>query len=220
MLSHVLLPLSHSVTYPAMQARLNKLLADRAAAGSDKADIDARIWELFGETWAVMFTDLAGFSRHVASFGVTHFLQVIFESFRLYVPIIEDHNGVLLKVEGDSMMVLFRKPAAALDCALAMQRASHAYNQDRADDEKLLLSIGLGYGDVLKFGDQDVYGREVNVACKLGEDLGVHWGVLISDSFREAVKGIQGHSIVKHEQTPLGTPQAWRVDYERSSSGP
>lgn len=215
MLSHVLLPVSHCVTYPAVQARLNKLLAERAKKGSDQSAIDARIWDLFGETWAVMFTDLAGFSRHVASFGVTHFLQVIYESFRVYVPVIEKHNGVLLKVEGDSMMVLFRKPAAALDCAIAMQQAGEAYNRDRADDEKLLLSIGLGFGDMLKFGDQDVYGSEVNVACKLGEDLGTQHSVLVSDAFHEAVRGATTFKAVKHSETPDGTKQAWRVEYTR-----
>ena len=215
MLSHVLLPVSHRVTYPAMQARLNKLLSARATPGSDQAAIDAQIWDLFGETWAVMFTDLAGFSRQVASFGVTHFLQVIYESFRLYVPVIEAHNGVLLKVEGDSMMVLFRKPAAALSCAVAMQRVGAEYNKDRADDEKLLLSIGLGFGEVLKFGDQDVYGSEVNVACKLGEDLGTHHSVLVSDEFHEAARGATTFKLVKHEKTPAGTRQAWRVEYTR-----
>lgn len=213
MLSHVLLPTSHCVTYPAMQARLNKLLAERARRGSDQATIDAQIWDLYGETWAVMFTDLAGFSRHVASFGVTHFLQVIHESFRVYVPVIEEHNGLVLKVEGDSMMVLFRKPAAALACAVAMQRAGADYNRDRSDDEKLLLSIGLGFGDVLKFGDQDVYGSEVNVACKLGEDLGTPHSVLVSDAFHEAVRDTTTFKVAKHDEIPDGTKQAWRVEH-------
>jgi hypothetical protein len=59
MLNHVLLPVTHSVTYPAMQMRLNKLLAERVKPGTDKQAIDDQIWELFGEEWAVMFTDLA-----------------------------------------------------------------------------------------------------------------------------------------------------------------
>ena len=214
MLSHVLLPTSHRVTYPAMQARLNNLMSERAKPGSDQAAIDEQIWELFGETWAVMFTDLAGFSRQAASFGVTHFLQVIYESFRVYVPVIEAHNGVLLKVEGDSMMVLFRKPMAAVNCAIAMQQAGAAYNTERSDNEKLLLSIGLGYGEMLKFGDQDVYGSEVNVACKLGEDIGTHDSILISDDFLDAVRAGIDHKIVKHNETPNGTKQAWRVEYQ------
>jgi class 3 adenylate cyclase len=213
MLNHVLLPVTHAVTYPAMQVRLNKLLSDRAGGKADKDAIDAQIWELYGETWAVMFTDLAGFSRHVANFGITHFLQVIYESFRIYTPIIEQHNGILLKVEGDSMMVLFRTPGRALDCAVAMQQASEAYNKGREDAEKLLLSIGLGYGLMLKFGDQDVYGSEVNVACKLGEDLGVHWSICCSDAFKQAIINDTAHIVKPATETPLGTPQAWQIEY-------
>ena len=198
-----------------MQSRLNKLLSQRAAAGSDRDAIDAQIWDLYGERWAVMFTDLAGFSRHVASFGVTHFLQVIYESFRIQIPIIEAHSGLLLKVEGDSMMVLFRRPQLALKCAVAMQQANTTYNRDRDDAEKLLLSIGLGYGDVLKFGDQDVYGSEVNVACKLGEDLGRHWCIQCSADFHAAVKDDSPFKLQMAKETPLGTTQAWEVEYER-----
>jgi adenylate cyclase len=215
MLSHVLLPASHCVTFPAMQQRVGRLMAERARIGSDRTAIDAQIWDLYGETWAVMFTDLSGFSRGVASFGITHFLQVIYESLRVYVPVIEKHNGVLLKVEGDSMMVLFRKPLQALECAVAMQRAGHAYNADRDDDEKLLLSIGLGYGPVLKFGDQDVYGSEVNVAAKLGEDIGTHFSVLCSDAFRNAIKADTKLKVSKADKTPFGTDQAWSVAYKK-----
>jgi class 3 adenylate cyclase len=215
LLSHVLLPISHAVTNPAMQQRLNRLMSERARLGSDRAAIDAQIWDLYGETWAVMFTDLSGFSRQVATFGVTHFLQIIYESLRLYVPVIEKHSGILLKVEGDSMMVLFRKPASALECAIEMQQGGQAYNTDRADDEKLLLSIGLGFGKVLKFGDQDVYGSEVNVACKLGEDLGTHWSILFSDDFRASLQADSKRKFSKHEKTPLGTTQAWSVEYQK-----
>ncbi|MCA8911477.1 MAG: adenylate/guanylate cyclase domain-containing protein [Planctomycetes bacterium] len=215
MLNHVLLPTSHCVTYPAMQARLNKLLAERAGKGSDKAAIDDQIWDLYGETWAVMFTDLAGFSGQVAHFGVTHFLQVIFESFRIYIPIVEEHSGLLLKVEGDSMMVLFRRPKRALECAVAMQRAGWAYNKDREDTERLLLSVGLGFGRVLKFGDQDVYGGEVNVACKLGEDLGRHWMIQCSQEFHDAVKDDTELKLEHAAETPAGTPQAWQVIYDK-----
>jgi class 3 adenylate cyclase len=211
MLNHVLLPTSHCVTYPAMQARLNKLLAERARPDSDKEALDHQIWDLYGETWAVMFTDLAGFSRKVEDFGVTHFLQVIFESFRVYIPIIEDHAGVLLKVEGDSMMVLFRKPANALRCAKAMMDAGDAYNADREEAEKLVLSIGLGYGEMLKFGDQDVYGQEVNVACKLGEDLGEEHTIQLSHDFHVAVQDMGEWEFEPAQACPLGTPHAWKL---------
>jgi hypothetical protein len=54
----------------ASQDRLESLIEERLKPGADKERIDERIWDLFGEHWAVMFTDLAGFSRRVPSSGL------------------------------------------------------------------------------------------------------------------------------------------------------
>ena len=59
--------------------RLWELIAERARPGADVKALDRRIWDLFGETWAIMFTDLSGFSRQVEKFGILHFLQIILE---------------------------------------------------------------------------------------------------------------------------------------------
>lgn len=77
------MPYVYQIVTSASQDRLEKLIQERLQPGADKAQIDARIWDLFGEQWAVMFTDLAGFSRRVAEFGIIHFLQTIFESQRV-----------------------------------------------------------------------------------------------------------------------------------------
>jgi hypothetical protein len=58
------------------ETRLWSLIEQRTRPGADQAEIDRRIWDLFGEEWAIMFTDLSGFSRQVAAFGIIHFLRV------------------------------------------------------------------------------------------------------------------------------------------------
>jgi class 3 adenylate cyclase len=118
-----------------------------------------------------MFTDLSGFSRHVAKFGITHFLQTIYESERILMPIIEEHDGILLKEEGDSFLVIFRNVSKALEASIHMQKTLLQYNKNKSDEEKVLLCVGLGFGRVLRIGDQDVFGNEVNSASKLGEDM-------------------------------------------------
>ena len=97
-----------SIFMSASEDRLEALIQERLKPGADKAMIDQRIWDLFGEEWCIMFTDLSGFSRGVAKFGIIHFLQTIQESERLLVPLIDEHDGILLKVEGDSFLVIFR----------------------------------------------------------------------------------------------------------------
>jgi class 3 adenylate cyclase len=193
---------------------LERLLSERLRPGADQAAIDARIWNLFGEDWAVMFTDLSGFSRGVEAYGIIHFLQTIHESLRVLAPLIEAHEGILLKVEADSMMVIFRQPNRALHCAVEMQRTLRDYNADKAGTDRLELCVGLGFGRMLRIGDGDVYGAEVNAASKLGEDTARAREILITDALKHAAESENPNvSFEPHPETPPGANKVWRVRY-------
>lgn len=195
------------------ETRLWALVETRTRPGADKAAIDRRIWDLFGEDWAVMFTDLSGFSRRVAEFGIVHFLQVILEQKRLLLPIVADHDGILVKVEADSFLILFRRPHRALECAVVMQGACAAYNIGRVPEEQVLLCLGLGHGRVLRIGDTDVYGQEVNAASKLGEDTAKSGEILVTEGFRAAVEG-KGPWIFEPIEAVSGSDVNWRVNFK------
>ncbi|MBI4676400.1 MAG: adenylate/guanylate cyclase domain-containing protein [Elusimicrobia bacterium] len=210
------MPLITQVGAGASRDRLEKLIAERLKPGADKGAVDVRIWQLFGEEWAVMYTDLSGFSRKVVEFGIIHFLQVIAESERIFVPCIDRHDGVLLKVEGDSLMVLFRSPGKAIECAIEMQGAAKAYNEDRPDKEKILLCVGVGFGKVLKIGDHDVFGAEVNAASKLGEDTAKAWEILVTDSAKDVASQLSGISFEPIETVPPGARAAYKVIYKEA----
>jgi class 3 adenylate cyclase len=197
----------------ASEARLEKLIEERLKPGVDKEAIDARIWDLFGDSWAIMFTDLAGFSRRVAEFGAIHFLQTIYEAQRLLVPCIDRHDGILLKMEGDSMLVIFRRAMSALVCAIDMQRTLKAYNEDKSDTEDVLLCIGLGYGRVLRIGDHDVFGAEVNAASKLGEDTAKAWEIIVTDSVKDQVGDMPGVRFDACDVVVPGAAGAFKVAY-------
>ena len=208
------MPYIFEVAITASEDRLEKFMAERLKPGANKEEIDQRIWDLFGETWAVMFTDLAGFSRNVAAFGIIHFLQVIYESQRILVPSIDQHDGILLKMEGDSMLVIFRNVTKALECAIAMQKTLKAYNAGRLETEQILLCVGLGYGRVLRIGDQDVFGSEVNAASKLGEDTAQAWDILVTGSVKKAAEDIPRFQFEPIEDVPPGADVALRLIYE------
>ncbi|HOX42090.1 MAG TPA: adenylate/guanylate cyclase domain-containing protein [Myxococcota bacterium] len=207
------MPYAFRVGSSASLDRLEKLIEERLQPGADQHKIDQRIWDLFGETWAVMFTDLSGFSRKVAEFGIIHFLQVIFESQRLLIPCIDQHDGILLKVEGDSFLVIFRSVAKAIDCSVAMQRLLKQYNQARPEAEHILLCVGLGYGPMLRIGDEDVFGAEVNAASKLGEDIARPWEILVTESVKGGLRASEGISFEPIEEVPPGAKSAHRVRY-------
>ncbi len=208
------MPYAFKIQTNASLDRLEKLIEERLKPGADEEKIDQRIWDLFGERWAVMFTDLSGFSRRVAEFGIIHFLQVIYESQRLLVPCIDDHDGILLKLEGDSMLIMFRSVNKALECAIAMQRVLSGYNTTRPETEKILLCLGIGFGPVLRIGDADVFGAEVNAASKLGEDTAGPTEILVTENVRKELEGFRGIGFTRIDEAPPGAEAAFLVEYE------
>jgi class 3 adenylate cyclase len=198
----------------ASEQRLATLMAKRSEPGADRDAIDQRIWDLFGERWAVMFTDLAGFSRNVADFGILHFLQVMYSAEQMLLPIIEANDGILLKIEGDSYMVIFRNPAKAVAAALDMQAHLRVANDRLEPEEQVLLCIGIGYGDLLRIGDSDVFGQEVNAASKLGEDVARSYEILVTEAMRDiACADARVSDAVPADDLPAGLLAAYRLRY-------
>ena len=207
------MPFAFRINSSASQDRLERMILHRLQPDSNRDEIDRHIWNLFGEEWAVMYTDLVGFSRHVAEYGVIHFLQTIFESHRLLMPIIEEHTGILLKIEGDSLMVIFRNVNEAINCAISMQQCCDSYNQLKPDTDQILLCVGIGYGRLLRIGDSDVFGAEVNAACKLGEDAAKAWEILVTGAVRDKAEPPAGVAFSAVDYVPEGAANAFKVHY-------
>lgn len=203
--------ISFSTAMQNSEDRLYGLIAKRLAPDANKIEIDQRIWDLFGEEWCVMMTDLAGFSRQVAEYGIIHFLQTIYESERLLLPVIEQYEGFLLKTDGDSLLVIFRKPQKALQCAIVMQQVLVPYNEAKVEQEKIHLSVGLGFGTILRVGNTEVFGAEVNAACKLGEDTAKQGETLVTAAFQQACIDFSGVTYEKLSLAPAGVDAAYKA---------
>jgi adenylate cyclase len=195
------------------EARLWKLIEERTRRDADTEAIDRRIWDLFGERWAVVFTDLSGFSRRTEEFGITHFLQTIYEQRELLLPIVQGYDGVLVKSEGDSFLLLFRNVQRALDCALDMQRACHQINARRREVEQILLCVGIGYGDILRIGDADAWGAEVNAASKLGEDTARPSEILLTGQAYDALHARLGDITCDELGAVSGSARSYRLNW-------
>ena len=77
-------------------------------------------------------------------------------------PAIARHNGRLVKLMGDGMLVEFASAVAAVRCAVDLQGAFAAANRDLPEARRIILRIGVNLGDVLVEGD-DLYGDGINV---------------------------------------------------------
>ena len=78
--------------------RLEKLLDQRLGNLDNKklvAEIDQRIWDLYGEEWCVLFTDLAGFSKQAKDYGIIHFLQTIKDQRKCFHQLLKNMMALL-----------------------------------------------------------------------------------------------------------------------------
>ena len=66
-------------------------------------------------------------------------------------------------------------------------RAFEAVNSILPEDRGIHGSIGIGYGDLLVIGDEDLFGTEMNLASKLGEDLACAGEILLSPAAHDAL---------------------------------
>lgn len=189
---------------------LSALLDERLRPGADLDDIDRRIQERFLERWCVVFTDMSGFSRRAARDGIIPFLALMHQMNRIVAPIVDRHSGLLLKVIADSHMILFRDARKGLEACIEIQQALRRHNDAITEADRIYLGCGIGFGDVLKLGDDDVYGVEVNFAAKLGEDLAGPYQIFLTPGARKAIGRAAG---VKIRQVPGGRLGGTKLPY-------
>lgn len=107
--------------------------------------------------------------------------------------------------------MIFRKPQKALQCALVMQQILISYNEVKLEQERVHLCVGLGFGKILRGGNTEVFGAEVNAACKLGEDVAKQGETLVTGAFQQACADFTGVTYQKLEHVPAGANSAYKV---------
>jgi adenylate cyclase len=166
-------------------AELARLLDARNEHPESLAEIDAEIWQRFGRTRAVLVLDMCGFSRLTMRYGITHFLAMIRRLQTIVRPVIVAGGGHVVKTEADNVFATFDDVPEALATARAIQRALDAANTFLPEDWDLHAAIGIGYGPLILVGDDDLFGSEMNIASKLGEDVAGRGEILLSSAARE-----------------------------------
>ena len=141
--------------------------------------LDVRTNESLSRTLAIVYTDTDDFTKRVERHGMLHFLMVFARGMRSLRKVAARHSGRFVKVEADSLLLAFPDAERACRGTLAMRAALDRLNRGRGASERLAFSFGIGYGEVLDLG-RDLFGLEVNLASKLGEDRARRGEILLT----------------------------------------
>jgi len=172
-------------------AALADLLDLRNEHPERMAAIDAQIRAEFEERHAILVLDMCGFSRLTIRHGIIHYLAMIRRMQKTVLPAIAEGGGRLLKTEADNVFAVFATPLKAVRCAERIQRALELQNRALPEDWDVHVGIGIGFGPLLMVGEHDLFGSEMNLASKLGEDLAQAGDVLVSEAAFARLGGLE-----------------------------
>ena len=135
---------------------------------------------------AILAADVVGYSRLMEQDEAGTLAALKARRNEVLVPTVAQHNGRVVKLMGDGVLVEFGSAVDAVECAVELQKAFTGANQDVPEDQRIAIRIGINLGDVIVEGS-DLFGDGVNVAARL-EGLAEPGRIYVSGSVYEQVK--------------------------------
>lgn len=152
-----------------------------------------KAWGPYRDRKAILITDLSGFTRLMRERGPETTIALLHRMRQVAVPILRQRGGVVVKYQADDLFAAFDVPSLALLASVDLMRGLEEMDTPLASQVRLCM--GIGYGDVLWWGENDVYGEEVNLASKLGEDTAAPGEILLTEAAvlcaRDEVPGLR-----------------------------
>ena len=168
---------------------LGQLLTDMISFPERRTEIAQNIEDTFGQCKAVLTLDMSGFSRTTQQHGIISFLLMIHQMQLICGPCIEQSGGKVIKTDADNLFCLFDTVADAVKASREIITRLNAVNVVLPADRQLYVAFGIGYGKILNIGDEDIFGDEMNLACKLGEDIAEKGEVLLTPAANAELNG-------------------------------
>jgi len=136
---------------------------------------------------AIVVADVVGYSRLVERNEAATLAALKQRRVEILRPLVNLHKGRIVKFMGDGALLEFASAVSAVRCAIELQAAMAAANVPIAEDDAIVLRIGINVGDVVVEGS-DILGDGVNIAARL-EALAEPGGICISDAICRQVQG-------------------------------
>jgi adenylate cyclase len=184
--------------------RLVSFLRRRADAHpARRPEMDCRSFPDLFRKRAVVFTDTEDFTVRTVRDGILHFLMVFDRFVDQADRVVARTGGAIVKVEADSLLLRYDDVTAACAGVDSLEWLLRRMNRALPVNERLRFSYGIGYGDVLDL-DADLFGLEVNLASKIGEDLARPGEALLTPAASAALDAATLRRVVPHRVVPFG----------------
>ncbi|MGH2754787.1 MAG: adenylate/guanylate cyclase domain-containing protein [Actinomycetota bacterium] len=164
------------------KANLGRLLDELAENPERIESITERVNEVFEEERTILVLDMSGFTKATQRGDLISYLLMINQMQRLAIPTVEKYGGIFVRADHDNLTCLFDEVGPAIDASRSITSRLETVNVVLPADKELYVAIGIGHGRILNVENEVVYGNEVNLASKLGEDIGQLGDILLTES--------------------------------------
>jgi len=195
--NHALLP--HEPAAEALGKAVDEFLDEgeeaRAARGAPSREPGGLV--------TILFTDVEGSTALTERLGDAKAREVLRNHERIVREALRAHGGAEVKAMGDGFMASFSSATRALECAIAMQRAFAAHD-DEHPETPIRVRIGLNAGEPIA-EDEDLFGTAVILAARIAaqakgseilvanvvKELAAGKGFLFADRGEVALRGFE-----------------------------
>jgi adenylate cyclase len=118
------------------------------------------------ENLAIVFVDIAGFTRRTSSQTREENERMLQRYDSVVRPLVSAYEGWVIKTIGDAYLLTFRSPTNALLCAMAIHDRIAETDVDVPVDDRFIVRIAVNVGEV-RIDNDDVFGEAVNIASRI-----------------------------------------------------
>jgi class 3 adenylate cyclase len=161
---------------------ISELLGSTLAAPPEPAGAHPHSHETGATVRTILFTDIVGHTTMMQRLGDRAGREVLREHENLTRDVLKKFSGIEVKTMGDGFMASFASVTAAVECAVALQRAFATHNESAP--EPIVVRVGLDAGEPIEEAG-DFFGSTVIMAARIASEAGA--GEILAS---EVVRGL------------------------------
>ncbi len=166
-------------------------------------------------TVTILFSDIEDCTAMTERLGDLKAQEILHSHNAIVRQQVADHGGFEVKSMGDGFMLAFSSARRALHCAIALQGALAAYN-DQHPEEPIRVRIGLHTGEAIKEAE-DFFGKNVILAARIANQA--RGGeILVSSLLKELTESAGDMKFVEGREVELkglaGVNRVYQVEWQ------
>jgi class 3 adenylate cyclase len=167
-------------------------------------EIKEELWKKYGTKSTMLILDSSGFTRVSKSHTIYHFLICLVKMRNIVHSVFQKYHCRNFYSISDNIYAEFDTPDVAFEASRDANRAIVEAELMLTEDEPFSICVGIGYGDVLRSKSEGLFGDEMNLASKLGEDIANAGEILMTESAYGQLSEEYQTKFQKYQRTVAG----------------